>query len=178
MQTLMTDEEQQLLAALVRGLKPRSVLEIGVFEGGSSAIILAALDANGEGRLWSIDPNPQVRVNHTRWVLLHAASPQALYGSRLGPFDFVFIDGDHAHDAVLADINGVLPYLFHEAYLLCHDAYSRGVMAAIDEALAAHPGELVDCGMLCCTPVYLAHLSAMYYGLRLLRYRRAGGMAK
>ena len=179
MQTLLTDEERQLLAALVRGLKPRRVLEIGVFEGGSSAIILDALEANGEGHLYSLDPDPKCALpRQQRWMLTVGRSPDDLAKVALGVpfgFDMAFIDGDHAQAAALADIEGVLPYLAHEAYVLCHDAYYREVMAAIDEALIEHPDELVDCGMLSRTPVYLAHLSETYYGLRLLRYRRAEG---
>lgn len=49
---------QEYLYYFVRALKPRIVVETGVFRGVSSAFILAALEDNGSGRLISIDlPN-------------------------------------------------------------------------------------------------------------------------
>src|SRR5215468_1827986 len=47
--------ERILLYALVRHLRPAACLETGVYYGGNSAFMLAALDRNGAGRLVSID---------------------------------------------------------------------------------------------------------------------------
>ncbi len=47
-----------LLYLLVRSLKPRTVVETGVRPGYSTAWILAALEANAEGRLTSLGPGP------------------------------------------------------------------------------------------------------------------------
>jgi hypothetical protein len=48
-------DEGKVLYALVRALKPAQVVEIGVNEGASSTHLLAALAANGSGRLDSYD---------------------------------------------------------------------------------------------------------------------------
>ena len=178
----LLDEEKLLLYALVRGLKPQSVLEIGVFEGGSSAIILQALEANESGQLYSIDPAPQLAYGQgsapwlDRWHLVKGHSPEAI--GRLvtdlrdvTPFDFVFIDGDHSKRGVIADVEGVMPYLTDAAYLLFHDAFAPGVEDAIEYELYIN-GELADCGMLCNTFVYLPQMQANYYGMRLLRFER------
>lgn len=47
--------EGKVLYAIVRALKPEQVLEIGCFKGASSTHILTALEANGKGRLISVD---------------------------------------------------------------------------------------------------------------------------
>lgn len=195
----LLSEEKLLLYSLVRGLKPQSVLEIGVFEGGSSSIILQAMGANGSGRLYSIDPEPQVPTNiHNavwtgpgvmelgRWHLIRGRSPEAIAQlvtsyKDVAPFDFVFIDGDHGKQAVIADIEGAIPYLTDEAYLLFHDAFAPGVEDGIEHLLTRQMVfsedagiffNLSDCGMLCNTFVYLEHMRANYYGMRLLRFER------
>src|ERR1700730_18194506 len=43
---------------ICRALRPRVVVETGVGSGGTTAFILQALAANGEGHLWSIDLPP------------------------------------------------------------------------------------------------------------------------
>jgi predicted O-methyltransferase YrrM len=47
---------QHLLAALVVQEEPKIVVETGVWEGLSAEYILWALDENGSGHLYSIDP--------------------------------------------------------------------------------------------------------------------------
>ena len=179
----MLEEEKLLLYALVRGLKPQSVLEIGVFEGGSSAIILHALDENQSGQLYSIDPVPQVYCSDersSRWHFVKGHSPEAIGRivtdlRDVAPFDFVLIDGGHTKQEVIADVEGVLPYLTDEAWLLFHDAFTPGVEDAIEYEIGAYPSGgyvLSDCGMLCNTFVYLEHMRANYYGMRLLRFER------
>ncbi len=51
-----------LLYCLVRHMKPKLVVETGVYYGGNSVFILAALEENKKGKLFSID-YPQVLMN-------------------------------------------------------------------------------------------------------------------
>jgi predicted O-methyltransferase YrrM len=54
--------ERILLYVLVRHLKPEAVLETGVYYGGNTTFLLAALHRNGAGRLVSIDlPDSAIR---------------------------------------------------------------------------------------------------------------------
>lgn len=174
----LTPEEQALLSALIRSYKPARVLEIGVWRGGSSYLIAAALAANGDGHLYSVDPAPVSYPDDElrNWAtLIVGASPDALgeaHARAGGDFDLVFVDGDHRYHAVCADLAALLPILADTAYLLCHDAYYHEVAAAVDATLAAHPGELTDCGVISRTAVWLTHLQSHYYGLRLLRFHR------
>ncbi|MBS7618991.1 hypothetical protein KEJ25_10485, partial [Candidatus Bathyarchaeota archaeon] len=50
-------EEALSLYLIVRVLRPKYVVETGVSAGRSSAFILCGLCDNGEGELYSIDPN-------------------------------------------------------------------------------------------------------------------------
>src|SRR5262249_37748499 len=67
--------ERIVLYALVRHLRPAACLETGVYYGGNSAFILAALHCNGAGRLVSIDlPDSAIRrdsdSSHSRHPLV------------------------------------------------------------------------------------------------------------
>lgn len=179
-QAELLEEEKMMLYSLVRGIKPALALEIGVFQGGSSKIILDAMEENEQGELWSLDPAPQV-VTWTgnpmgRWHLWTTPSPQGIrevFQQTAAGIDFAFIDGDHSQAAVEADIKALLPYLYGEAWLLFHDACNPDVARAIDVQLAWNRYNLDDCGLVCSTGVYLPHMNAEYYGLRLLRYTRS-----
>jgi predicted O-methyltransferase YrrM len=150
---LMIRPERVLLHALVRALRPSRILEIGTHKGGSTRIMCAALDEIGEGTIVCVDPDPVIEPDD--WELLAhrttvvvGASPDELgqaSGLAGGPFDFVLIDGNHKYDFVRRDIDGVLPFLAPDAYVVFHDSHYWQVKAAIDDAVAEHE-ELADCG--------------------------------
>ena len=104
---------QDKLADLIRQEKPNIVVETGVWEGLSAEYILKALDDNGRGRLWSIDPmdkdqqfngvqgKPELfydhPIVHPRFSLIREYSQAALKPlfEEVGPFDFFLHDSDH-----------------------------------------------------------------------------------
>lgn len=178
--------ERLLLYSLTLGLKPNLCLEIGTFRGGSAAILCAAMDDNGHGRLVCVDPEPRVAdstwqaIAH-RTSLYQGASPGVL--STIpelagGGVDFVLIDGDHSREAVLADVRGSVPFLADQANLLFHDCHYREVHQAIEDLLAESPESFVDCGVLSVhETVDKEHLDRdpvppVWAGLRLLRFCR------
>lgn len=169
----LSPQERTVLYALVRGLAPACVLEIGVFEGGSSRIIHRALADNGLGMLVSVDPEPRTDLadlgQNVR--LIKGSSPQALpdaFQAFQTKFDFAFIDGNHSHEAVVADTMGTLPYLAEEAYLLYHDHWHPTVASGIDACLASDK-RLSDCGVLARSQSQDSW--GRWGGMRLLRYR-------
>ncbi len=181
--------ERLLLYSLILGLRPQLCLEIGSFRGGSSAIICAALDDAGGGRLVCVDPEPRMAddlwqaIAH-RAVMYTGPSPHVLADvarAEGSSFDFAFIDGDHQRQAVLADIEAVLPLLADGAYLLFHDCHFSEVASAISEALSNYPQQLQDCGVLSVLatghPEDLPEGVEMpaWGGLRLLRFREKPG---
>ena len=111
-----------------------NVLEIGVHCGISTTALLAGLEENG-GHLWSIDPHPSCRYvwyGHPQWTFVCPWSGDSRPDEI---FDLVFIDGDHAYEAVLSDLNWY--HMVKEGgMILCHDADTGsfpGVRQAIDE---------------------------------------------
>jgi predicted O-methyltransferase YrrM len=179
---LMLDPERVLLHALVRGLRPERVLEIGTHRGGSTMIMCAALDDIGEGVIVCIDPNPVIdphdweRLAH-RTSVIDGMSPDAVPQAAEvagGSFDFVLIDGDHTTEGVRRDLEGVLPLLAPGSHVLFHDSHYWQVGAAIDQSLVAFSHVLVDCGALSRQEQPEARVEAghpvVWGGLRLLRY--------
>jgi predicted O-methyltransferase YrrM len=175
----MLIDERLFLYCFVRGFRPERALEVGVFRGGSAAIIANAMEDIGRGRLVGVDPDPDMQVAwqdlHGRYTLLRKPSPDAIPEARDavgGPFEFVLIDGLHIYDQVRKDIAGVLPHLTDGAYVLFHDAFHYGVATAIREAVESNPA-LADCGYPCRTANPWADPQMPYNGFRLLRYGAA-----
>lgn len=119
-------------------------------------IMCAALDDIGEGVIVCIDSNPVVEphdwecVEHrTRMVvgLSPGALPQAAEVAG-GSFDFALVDGDHTTEGVRRDLEGLLPLLTADSYILFHDSHYWQVAAAIDESLEVYSPALIDCGTL------------------------------
>ena len=90
----------------------------------------------------------------------------AIHANAGRDFDLVFLDGQADKLAQL------LPFLDESAYILIHHAAHHRIAAAIDAALAAHPDELIDCGLVGRGAIWDTAHQAHYGGLRLLRYVR------
>lgn len=96
---------QDRIAALILKEKPLVVVETGLETGFGSEFILHALDQNGAGHLYSIDPtihkdfaaNPIV---HPRFTFIQQKSQDALAPlfNQVGPFDLFIHDSDHGYD--------------------------------------------------------------------------------
>lgn len=105
----------QSIYELARHFNPKQGLEIGVRFGKSA---LASLWGAQEMRLIGIDPNPEFPVvefmaKHTdRFAFINEASPEALgrFGSE-EMFDWIYLDGRHDYDGVLADFWASWPLL-------------------------------------------------------------------
>jgi predicted O-methyltransferase YrrM len=180
--------ERVLLYALIYALKPRMVLEIGTCEGGSALIIGGSLDDIGGGHIVCVDQKFQ--ISERTWTLLshrvtrvEGTTPGVLRDAARAagtPFDFAFIDGDHSTAGLLRDIEGTLPLLAPQAYLLFHDAQHPDVRAALDEIVRRHSNELIDCGDVSAEQTIIEHSDVgvhVWSGFRLLRFKRrqAGG---
>ncbi|MEN9506959.1 MAG: hypothetical protein RI958_2885 [Actinomycetota bacterium] len=101
---------EQLLFLLVRSSRPDVVVETGIGNGRSSAIILAAMDLNGTGVLHSVDIDDHIGAlvpdRHPRWVThIGDGSPAALEGflRDAGPVDIFIHDSDHSYRAQRAE---------------------------------------------------------------------------
>jgi cephalosporin hydroxylase len=179
----MCEPDKIMLYAMVRGLRPKRVLEIGVRWGGGARIISTALEENGEGNAVGIDPataafRPKRSELFGRYRLLDGYSPAAIPDAiRLlgGNIDLCLIDAMHTHDHVFADLTGVLPHLSPGAYVLLHDTFHAGINAAIEDVMADDPS-ITDCGFLTRHPE-IGEAPVGYQGIRLLRVGDVGSKA-
>jgi len=134
-------QEIHWLFELIRAARPRVVLEIGLYHGGTFFLWsraaapnahLLAIDTRPVGRLGAWSPFCLVRrsfaVGSQRVTLLmdsdsHSESTlrrvMALLDGR--PVDFLFIDGDHSHDGVWQDFNMYSPLVAPGGLVAFHD---------------------------------------------------------
>ena len=141
---------------------PVRAAEIGVWLGETSAILLEHLP---NLHLLMVDPweaegynQPQERLDRcarlaeistARWsrrrTIIREPSIDAASLLRDGSLDLVFIDGNHAYEQVLLDINAWLPKVRGGGILCGHDYGARrcpGVKPAVDEWIAEVGWEL------------------------------------
>jgi predicted O-methyltransferase YrrM len=124
--------ESELLKRTATGA--RSIVEIGVAEGGSAWDMRSVMDP--EGTIVLIDPYPRVlglnlssitarRLvdgldrGSTRW--LHQLSSDAVRDWQ-GQIDVLFIDGDHSYEATRDDFESWSPHVAPQGTILFHDA--------------------------------------------------------
>ncbi len=106
---------------------PRRVLEIGVYYGGTLRewLVNAAPDAT----VVAVDPqhrNPELyegwRHGNTDLIVIDARAEDSHDEiEQHGPYDWVFIDGDHTDAAVLHDVSLCLPLVAPGGLMLIHD---------------------------------------------------------
>jgi predicted O-methyltransferase YrrM len=133
----MLDIEKKFLNGVIRKYKPKKILEIGVSKGGSSAIILNAIEDMEDAKLYSVDisencyriPSKKVgflveedfRHLQNKWEL-HTGGICANFIEKIGKdIDLCFIDTVHVTPGEMLDILVVLPFLKENAVIVLHD---------------------------------------------------------
>ena len=163
------------LYAIVRGTRPERALEIGTALGGSAAIIAAAMEDSGIGKIIGIDPlrrvDPAHRRYYGRFQLVQGRAPDKIeQAAKLagGKFEFVFYDGPNIHAATSDIISAIIPYLSERAFLVIDNGLHYGVHQALTDAIE-NDDRLHDCGFVC---GYLGTRDrhTAYDGLRLIRF--------
>lgn len=137
-------DEGKYLYALVRGLRPARVLELGTNHGCSACHILSALDANGKGKLVSVDLYPHATTNpkipeslKDRWTFEGKDFNTYLDSAPNEPrnrFDIVFEDGGHGRVETEEILRKVA--LRNPTLVVSHDAEHTSVGRAIRGAFA------------------------------------------
>jgi predicted O-methyltransferase YrrM len=142
--------EGQVLYALVRALRPRRVLEIGTYWGGSATHILQALhDNEGDGSLTCVDLNTGVgsmipanlrsRVTILQGDLYQWLPAQIKVGET---FDLIWEDSQHSVETTEAAWRAAWSLLTPGGIMACHDAEhlhvpsNTGVGALVREGIA------------------------------------------
>ncbi len=152
--------EVLVLAALVRVLRPKRILEIGT-SNGHTTINLAA-NSPADARVVSVDLPPDWQggfglkvsdgmVNVTSRQRVGELCADARYAAKIrqvfgdsatldwttlgGPFDLVYIDGCHDYEYVRSDTGRALGVLGHDGVVVWHDyGMIEEVSRAVDEA--------------------------------------------
>lgn len=135
------ESQKMYIYDLMMQKKPEVVVEIGTHKGVTSLYMAQALLDQGKGHLYTYDPfdyNQQDTFNKFPELKEYITYQKAKgVDSDLDKVDFVFVDGFHEKEHVLAEINHFLPKLTEGAVMVFHDAGGDnervGVNAAIDE---------------------------------------------
>lgn len=121
--------------ALVRALRPAAVVETGVAYGITSTVILAALRANGVGRLYSIDLPPLGKDADMyvgalvpselkeRWQLHRGLSRRVLPPllAQVGEVGLFVHDSLHTYSNISRELETVMPYLSSTSVVVVDD---------------------------------------------------------
>lgn len=147
--------EGKILYALTRALKPEVVVEFGSLFGCSAKHILSALVANKHGKLYSIDPAPQLMLDRftaaekKRWVVIREEGETAEV-----PFETAqIVFEDASHSAVMTEALIKRGLSWGARILLSHDGDHFLVGAAVQDGFRRAAGEFQlvrvddsDCG--------------------------------
>lgn len=133
-----TQDRGPVLYAMTRALQPEFVVETGVANGSSTYYFLAAMQANGKGKLHSIDlpPGQDVKSEYRRadaiaiakghgpgWLVpeelrprwqLHIGDTRVVLPKVLAllpPLDFFFHDSEHTYEAMSFEYESAWPCL-------------------------------------------------------------------
>ena len=135
---LLEKIDMRFINGMIRKYKPKKILEVGVASGGSSAIILNAIQNIENSHLYSIDKliNAFKKKNkETGWIVkekfrnllnkwtLYTGGITANFIEKIGgDIDFVFIDTVHYAPGEWLDILQILPFLKKKnAIVMLHD---------------------------------------------------------
>ncbi len=112
---------------MVRLLKPRNYLEVGVYHAGLFNRVLPHVE-----RATAIDLNIESKkfiARSSKVNFIHADS-KFFWESYTGDkFDFIFIDGNHSKESVRSDFEGAISLLEWEGILMLHDTYPADLEA-------------------------------------------------
>lgn len=130
-ETLQVESELEEMLALYRERAPVHALEIGVWQGGTLRRWLA--DAAPSATVVAVDPKHPNADVYDEWRREGGADVAiAIWGLSedkevartvefYGPYDWVFIDGDHSLEAVRHDVQTYSPMIRQGGCLLLHD---------------------------------------------------------
>lgn len=149
----MSYKQRCFLNGVIRQVKPKRILEVGVAGGGSSAIILNAIKDMKDSFLYSIDYSEQYYIDRSKksgfivnekfnelsnkWKLYTGGLSAKFLEDIGGDIDLCLLDTVHSNPGEFLDILFILPYLKKNAILVLHDtayhmhrsiSYTNGVL--------------------------------------------------
>lgn len=129
--SIMNENERKFLNGVIRRFKPKKIVEIGVLKGGSSIIMLNALNDIKNSHLYSIDLRSGNKIGFCvkkffpnlikNWSLFKG-NIVANFIEKIGKdIDMVFIDTSHFEPGEILDFIMVFPFLKEEDIVGFHD---------------------------------------------------------
>ena len=127
----MSNNQREFLNGVIRKYKPQKIVEIGVAEGGSSSVILNAIQDINNAHLYSIDLSDDISIGKcvknlfpnflNKWTLF-TGDVAAKFMEEIGNnIDMVLIDSAHYEPGEILDFLIVLPFLKERAIVCFHD---------------------------------------------------------
>ena len=127
----MWANQREFLNGIIRKFKPKKILEIGVRHGGSSIIILNAINDFKDSKLFSIDISLSENIGNCVYKLFPEFLPKwtvfkgniaTEYMQSIGDnIDMLLFDTAHFEPGEILDFLIVLPFLKEEAIVIFHD---------------------------------------------------------
>lgn len=150
---------------------PATVVEIGSYCGGSTVVIARAARRRAAGvRVYAIEPfaseggryewdyEAAFDRNVAEWRLADTIVKVRKRSTTASaewkrPIDFLYVDGDHEYDAVVADITHFVPFVRPGGLFAFHDykpVGKDGVRLAVDELVAPFHQRVFTAGSVVC----------------------------
>jgi predicted O-methyltransferase YrrM len=155
--------DRRALYALVLGLRPRNVLEIGTNIGASTIHIAAALKRLGDGGTVTTVDIIDVNGTHGPWREADMARPPRETARLLDlpvtfevfrslefmattdrRYDLIFLDGNHSAPSVYREVSSALHLLRESGLIVLHDYYPGGRALYPDGATIRGPFQAVQ----------------------------------
>lgn len=143
----MSREDHGFLCGIIKMAKPRKILELGVAEGGTTAVIAKSMEMLGlECEMYSVDINERLYCNtdHETGYIFKEQEKSAkvkhefLFGKTIagwiensvgGGIDLAILDTTHVVPGEILDFLSVLPFMSENGMVVLHDInlnYARG----------------------------------------------------
>ncbi len=149
----MVESDHAFLCGMIKQAKPKKIVEIGVAEGGTTAVIMNCLTLlDMDSKVYSVDLNEKLYYDKNRetgyiWKdLSKYIRGKNTHQFKLGKtiagcideigadIDFVIIDTTHVLPGELLDFLGILPYLTKNAVVVLHDVSLNYISSFSDDA--------------------------------------------
>lgn len=149
----MSDDDHAFMCGLIKELRPKKIVEIGVAEGGTTAVIMETLSLlNMKSEVYSVDLNEALyydREKETGYVwkaLSDYIAGESTQEFKLGTtiagtineigdaIDLAIIDTTHSLPGEILDFLCILPYLEKHATVLLHDTSQNWFRCFSDSA--------------------------------------------
>lgn len=140
---------------LTRHRKPLTIVETGVARGFTTRVILEALEANGAGRLFSIDLPPPLEAGRLaneagaavtdelkgRWTLIEGSSRRQLPGllNDLGTIDLFVHDSRHTYRNMSFELRLAWRALAAGGFLVADDVHGNAAFGDVVKAFGRPP---------------------------------------